>query len=164
MHIEGQPTTTDYTRMVWIQQINIVLVALAYAITGGTSLQSIALLILPDNDTSMWSKASIYVLIFSIVMLFVIQISSLGELTLVCVLGALCVFLYDAILVYLGAANCTKLVSSSPDLPSKASPNIGSFYGSTGSIGGAFTTPVSKMWSIFNAFGLLFVRGSTPFI
>lgn len=93
--------------LIWIQQINIVLVALAYAITGGTSLQSIALLILPDGDTSVWSKTSVYVLLFSFVMLFVIQISSLGELSLVCIAGTLCVFLYDAILVYLGIANCT---------------------------------------------------------
>lgn len=103
--------------MVWIQQINIVLVALAYAITGGTSMQSIALLILPDGDTSVWSKASIYVLIFSIVMLFIIQISSLGELTLVCILGAVCVFIYDAILVYLGAANCMQHVDVLPHTP-----------------------------------------------
>lgn len=28
----------------------------------------------------------------------------------------------------------------------------------SGSIGGAFSTPVDKMWRIFNAFGLFFFR------
>lgn len=40
----------------------------------------------------------------------------------------------------------------------------GSYYGSSGSIGGAFSTPVSKMWSIFNSFGILFFAWGCAFV
>ncbi len=42
--------------------------------------------------------------------------------------------------------------------------HTGGFTGSTGSLGGAFTTPVSKMWAIFNAFGVLFFTWGCAFV
>lgn len=88
---------------------HVIATALSFAITCGTSLCSIAKLVLGPNNDSVLTNTSIYVLMFSALMLVVVQINSLGELAFVCILGAVFVLLYDAILIYLGAANCTWL-------------------------------------------------------
>lgn len=127
------------------------------------------------------TNPSIYILIFSAVMLFIIQvcahqmlghhawsssshpqINSLSELSSLCIVGACFVLLYDGILIYLGAANCVCLLASvcylHYDDTALYVSCAGAFYGSSGSVAGQNLEPVDKMWSIFNAFGLLLFR------
>lgn len=114
--------------MVIFQQILLIMMSLSYAITAGTSLASIAQLIIQDSS-SVWTNTSIYILLFSFLMLFVIQVlwltaftflvctshsvihqvNSLREMFIVCFMGTLCVAVYIVAVLYLGAANCALL-------------------------------------------------------
>lgn len=84
------------------------------------------------------------------------QVNSLREMFVVCFVGSLCVAVYITALLYLGGTNCTSECSQFCFPDKSFCP--GALLGSSGSIGGAFTTAGSKIWSIFNAFGLLFFR------
>lgn len=65
---------TRHARAMFIfQQLLLIMMALSYAITAGTSMASIAELLI-ENSSSIWTNPSVYILLFSCLMLFVIQV------------------------------------------------------------------------------------------
>lgn len=85
---------------------------------------SIAQLMLGEEDASVWTNPSVYIMLFSFLILFVIQVgalwvkanmcstppqvNSLAEMFIVCFIGSCCVAVYITAVLYLGASNCTE--------------------------------------------------------
>lgn len=87
-----------------LQQANLVLTALGYAITAGTALQKVAAVLVPEgtDPNSMLLQTPFWVMVFSCLELLICQIQTLEDLGWVSTIGTIMAFIYSGIAMYYG--------------------------------------------------------------